>query len=201
MVISTATINSDSFVYLKQLLCMIGIARLKRSIKIDGEVVDYTNLCKEAKDTIESLKLSFELPINVLRNDQSVINFCEIDNILSDLNIFNVGSVNRLHKQLVSADIFHKPNKLEIFNICFDNFENKNALWVDQRLSIAKILDQIEGMFNLISSYIQSETSTTTVSAAVATVITIESIDYVFSLAEAGENGFRNIELEKQIND
>lgn len=191
MVIVTQTVNSDEFLYLKQLLCMIGVIRLNRCIKINNEEVNYENLRKEAQASLHNLTGRFEVPTMVLRTDRSTINFGEVLKAVEEYGTHDIRITSLKQKQLTQKDIFGKPDKNGMFLLYRNDFWEEEGLFINQRVNVAKILNMCEGFFNCVGSYIQHDSSTITLSEAVTCLNMLEGMEYTFTLSEEGEAPFQ----------
>lgn len=189
--VTTINANSESYLYLKQLVCLIGIMRLKRSIKIYNKEVNYEQALKQAFNLVNKLQDSFEVPVNTLRTDRSTIDFEMIRETVSNFNNFNTNNDNLKHKQINQSDIFIKPYKDKLFEY-LKGLHKENKIYTDQRVSISRILEQVEYLFNAIVSYIQSEESSIPLSKVVFNINLLDAIEFLFVLAEESETVFDN---------
>lgn len=185
------TYNSQEFLYLKQLLCMIAVRRLNKVIKIDDKVVEVGNLVTEASISLNNLRDNMTMPISTMRSGNSAVNFEVLEDSVEELvdRSDNVVVREAIEGQLSAVQVFNRPDKNYLFNDFKREFTERNKLF-DSRKSVTRLLDDCDKAFNQVSAYIQSDTSTVSIQIAIACLNVIESVDFAFSLSEDGEQVF-----------
>lgn len=201
------TINTDKYLYIKKLLCMLSLSRLQKCIKINDEEYDEEDFKKELLDELSSLNNNLTIPSFTIRTNSSYINLEDIFNATIDV-IEAPDSTNKdsdfwIHKkkttQITDKDIYELPNKELAFNELFRDYQSRTAPYDNVRSYVIKIINNIDYMLSNITSFVTNKDTFVNLSLAIFYMNTIEFLDWVFSLSEFGESIFSEYDIPEHL--
>lgn len=185
--------------YIKQLLCTLQITRLNRIVKINDIETNEVELKKELHNLMLKLKDEFEIPEITIRNDRSVVDMqillSELTDLLDSSQENKYGSsANKLFNEPLCIDhIYRLPNLSIIYNNAKETFIERNKYFSDSRITISKIINKLDIIYNTINSFIQTSETTIPLSKVITYVNIIQIVDYTFSISEIGESVFDEV--------
>lgn len=194
MVSSTETINTKDFLFLKQLLCLIALTRLRKVVRVDRLSFERDDLEKEAKTVLLNIQQNLIFPTQAMRSGFSHVNFNMVNEsaaALVDQRENNLVIRNVIKGQVTESQIYSKPEKAGLFEALKEDFCVRNKLY-DSRAPISSVLKNLDSLFNTLFAYLSYDDAKINVSMAIAIVNMIESVEYTFQLSEDGEEVFWN---------
>ena len=184
----TQTLNTEEYIYLKQLICMIAAKRLEFAIELDGHNVDYDNLIVEARHSLNNLIENQQYPKNCLRANQSVVNFKEVVN--EAIDCWTHTKENKYDKIVNRFDIYKRPIPTVIYEGVYDIFKSNNKYFSDQDGHIQSLMTMRERFFELTKEFINRYDSQYCYQQAIIAINVIAAIEIYIEYAEVGEKAF-----------
>lgn len=200
------TINTDKYLYIKKLTCMLGLTRLQRCIEINNEKLSEEDIKKELLDEVASLSRNITIPAFTIRTNTSFINmediyYATIEIIESPEQPKNASFWVHRKKitQISQRDIYNLPNKEAAFAELYRDYQYRKLPYDNIRSFVVKIINSIDYMFSIINTYINDNATSITIPTVIFYLNTIEFIDWIFSLSEFGESIFSDYSIPEHL--
>lgn len=199
------TVNTDRFLFLKKMLCILEMTRLQRIVKINDAEVNREELHADIKNELLALRDTFTIPVITIRKGVSAINLEEfhysIKQLMDSRHKPNVSYwAYRKHSRSVQErDIYNSPDREVAFAGMAKEFEAKHGLWGDVRHPIAGLINNAQDMMNAINAFVEYRETDMNLPTAILFLNTLELIDWIFSLSEDGEGVFNGVTIPDDL--
>lgn len=179
------TENSQTFFYIKQLLCLLQVGRLGRVVELNGLMLSKEEVHKELQDELADLRRNFVVPSLTIKSDYSVVNLKQAyDRLLSA----KLSARDGYHPALDKA-VKETPNLIGLTQEYKEKFEHEGGC-KDVRDDITSLINFSDSLFKALYDFIEYKESTLYFEQAINYVNILACVEFFFSLAEMGKAGF-----------
>lgn len=188
------TENSPTFFYIKQLLCLLQVCRLKRVVELNGLELSPEEIHKELKDELVDLRRNIVIPTLTIKSDYSVVDLKEVYDRLLSAKL----SISDGYRPSLERSIKETPDLVGLSKEYKEKFEHAGGTQ-GVRDEINSLINFSDTLFNELYSFIEDKESPLYFEQAIAWVNILATIEFFFSVAEMGKLGFE-MEEDKEDN-
>lgn len=185
-------INSNKYLYLKQLIILLRASRLGKEVTIDdNDVVSKETLERNIVNLCNSIKQDFTIPSVMLRTDRSPVKLEDISCQMGQLLKMSDDDI----KEITDVIIYDNPKLDLLYERLKSEWKEKNSYWIDIRHDVASIMDSVASGLDIIMSFAQNPETKLQPYELIIIVNMIHSIEFIFELCEQQEGAFEDKEL------